>query len=137
MEIIVNNNYDEGMFTSLRSGVNKASDYDWVLYHFVDQPAIPKSFYFDFADRINPDCRWIQPVYGKQSGHPLLLSNSICDKIKNADAGDNLRNILAPVKDERCLWSCDYPEVLVDIDTIEDYNTVKAGGYNLTDDILT
>lgn len=136
LEIIYNKSYDEGMFTSLQKGISKALYYPWALYHFVDQPAVPKSFYYELTERINEGCDWIQPVYREQSGHPVLLSSSLCETIGNADPGDNLRNILTTIKEGRCLWHCDYPEILDDIDTLEDYTNVKARGYNLLEDLL-
>lgn len=136
LEIIFNESYGEGMFTSLQKGLGKAQDYSWVLYHFIDQPAVPKSFYYELTERINEGCDWIQPVYREQSGHPVLLSSSLCETIGNADPGDNLRNILTTIKEGRCLWHCDYPEILDDIDTLEDYINVKARGYNLLEDLL-
>ncbi len=137
LEIICNENYEMGMFTSLQKGINQAADYSWVLYHFADQPALPKSFYFEFAEKINTDCKWIQPVNGGKSGHPLLLSDSIIDNIKTADKNDNLRNLLAGFKEKRCAWECPYPEILDDIDTIEEYNKIINGGYKIMDDLMS
>lgn len=137
IEVIYNDKYNDGMFTSLQKGINQSSDYPWVLYHFVDQPALPKSFYFQFAEKISPDCKWIQPVYKKRSGHPLLLSGSVCEKIRSADKSDNLRSLLSSFKAGRCTWECPYPEVLDDIDTIEEYNNTLKGGYNITDDLVS
>ena len=137
LEIVYNDNYDKGMFTSLQMGINRIQEYSWVLYHFVDQPALPKSFYFKFVEKINSDCKWIQPVHEERSGHPLLLSGSVCEKIRDADKSDNLRNLLAASKAARCAWECPYPEVLDDIDTIEEYNNMIAGGYGIKEDLLS
>jgi len=136
LEIIFNEKYDDGMFTSLQKGISNVQDYSWVLYHFVDQPAVPKSFYYELTEQIDNNCGWIQPVYGERPGHPLLISSSLYEIIGNADPGDNLRNILTPQKESRCLRDCDYPEILDDIDTLEDYYNVKVRGYNLKEDLL-
>jgi len=136
LEIIFNESYGAGMFTSLQKGISKALFYPWTLYHFVDQPAVPRFFYSELIEQINESCGWIQPVYENQSGHPLLLSSSICKTIVNAGPDDNLRNILMPAKETRCLWHCDSPEILDDVDTIEDYNAVRVRGYNLLEDLL-
>jgi molybdenum cofactor cytidylyltransferase len=136
LEIIYNEGYDDGMFTSLQKGISKALPCPWLLYHFVDQPAVPKSFYYELAEQTKENCGWIQPFYEMQSGHPLLLSSSIYKTIVNADPGDNLRNILMPLKKTRYIWRCGYPEILDDVDTIEDYNKVKLRGYNLIEDLL-
>ena len=136
LEIIFNERFDDGMFTSLQTGIDKVRDYSWMLYHFVDQPTVPKSFYYELTEQINENCGWIHPVYMERSGHPLLISSSLYEIIGNAYPGDNLRNILTPIQESRCLRQCDYPEILDDIDTLEEYNIVKARGYNLIEDLL-
>jgi len=136
LEIISNESYDDGMFTSLQGGIRAALDYPYLLYHFVDQPALPKSFYFELREKLDSDCGWIQPVYDERSGHPLLISGVLYETIVNAGQDDNLRKILTSAKESRCRWRCDYPEILDDIDTQEDYNMVASRGYSVIEDLL-
>ena len=39
---VYNENYEQGMFTSLQNGIKETSNCDWILYHFVDQPGSPR-----------------------------------------------------------------------------------------------
>lgn len=134
IETLYNENYDKGMFTSLQAGIKRAMDYPWVFYHFVDQPALPIQFYFEMTKNLNKTSSFIQPEYNGRRGHPILLSGSLYESIIGEDAESNLRNVLLPVKEKRQLFNCSYPEVLDDIDTVEDYSRLQERGYNFLKD---
>ena len=111
-----NPNFKKGMLTSLQKGL-QGIDSDWILYHFVDQPAIPKKFYEEFYTNIDENFDWIQPKYNGQSGHPILISKKLIPKIQNLKNTQSLRDIIKDEKLNRKLWNCVYPEILQDYDT--------------------
>lgn len=116
-----NPNYEKGMFTSLQCGLRNLSDSDWILYHFVDQPCLPELFYKDFINQIDNKYNWIQPRYNNRNGHPILLEKSICQTILNDSSEKNLKDISLQSFMSKKFWQCNYPQVLQDIDTPEDY----------------
>ena len=121
---VFNQNFEKGMFTSLQRGLSKVKVCDWLLYHFVDQPQIPQSFYNDFISQTDDKFDWIQPSYKNIKGHPVLIRKSLFKYIINAEENSSLKEITNSVKINKKVWDCNYKEILVDIDTPEDYNAI-------------
>lgn len=118
VNLVFNPNYEKGMFTSLKRGV-EANSGNWILYHFVDQPTLPQAFYNEFVKRIDSNFDWLQPVKVKRKGHPVLFNKIINEKILSAPDDSNLREITK--KDiKKNFWQCDYKEIFDDIDKPED-----------------
>lgn len=112
-----NTDYRSGMLTSLQAGLRDVKDSDWILYHFADQPHIPKEFYHAFIDQIEPAYDWIQPTFNNHSAHPLLFSKRVIPHILQLKADQNLRDLNRIKKLNRKKWACNFPEILKDIDT--------------------
>lgn len=130
---ILNENYKDGMFKSLQCGLEHTSNADWILYHFVDQPSIPQSFYLEFVNHLSDDINWLQPTYSGKPGHPILFNNDVSLFILEKSIKSSLREVS---KDKRIIkfsWDCNYPEVLQDIDTIEEYNSLNFNYQKKTD----
>lgn len=125
-KLIINENFDHGMFTSLQRGLSAAHPNEWYLYHFVDQPGLPIKFYHDFTHQILPTYKWIQPVFHGKNSHPILFNSSIKDLILKADYNKSLKDISRSVYKLKKFWECGYEQVLMDIDTPEDYDTLLA-----------
>jgi molybdenum cofactor cytidylyltransferase len=120
-EVVFNPDYEIGMFTSLQAGIRKAQEADWILYHFVDQPGLPQTFYSDFINQIDKNYNWIQPSINGEKGHPLLIHNKLFKSIIDASKDSNLRAISRSPIVMKKFWECSYREIFQDIDTEEDY----------------
>ena len=121
IKIVYNKNYNEGMFTSLQLGVKELSNSDWILYHFIDQPNIPKEFYTENLKQQTHSSNWIQPLFKGVKGHPILFDKNVSSRIINADNSSNLREILKDELIKKYFWDCSFSEILEDIDTDDDY----------------
>ncbi len=121
IKIIFNQNYKVGMFTSLQLGVKDLSDSDWILYHFIDQPNLPKEFYSEILKQQTKSYNWVQPIYNKIKGHPVMFDKKIALTIKDSDPTSNLREILKDESIQKYFWNCNFPQILEDIDTDYDY----------------
>ena len=106
-----------GMFTSLQQGLRHMKISTWTLYHFVDQPHLPQSFYREFLQQLPSEKQWIQPRYNNKKGHPILFHQSIADIILTADINENLNTLFKKMPIKKKLWDCLYPQVLQDFDT--------------------
>lgn len=124
IKTIINKNYQDGMFTSLQSGLEQLVNRDWVLYHFVDQPNLPPNFYKDFVTQIDNSSDWIQPQYKGKNGHPIIMSKNIVDLIIAAPKSSNLKELTTNSNIAKKYWECNYSEIHDDIDTIELYNNL-------------
>lgn len=123
-EIVFNETYNDGMFTSLKRGLSTADNSDWYLYHFVDQPHLPCRFYNLFADQIDLYHDWIQPRFGDRNGHPLLFNETIAKLITKSDKL-SLKDVAVKFQQKK-FWSTDYYQILDDIDTEEDFNKLSS-----------
>jgi len=122
--VVSNHNYEKGMFTSLQRGLSKAGNCDWLLYHFVDQPLLPENFYSDFINQIDDEYNWIQPSFNDKRGHPVLIRKTFFNSIIQAEENSSLKEITKSENMNKKIWNCHYKEILVDIDTLEDYNAI-------------
>lgn len=121
LEFVYNPEFEKGMFTSLKSGLKRTSNSDWILYHFVDQPGLPEKFYTEFIKQIDDEHNWIQPAKGKRNGHPILINKTLFDLILNSYAQTSLREISKNPVVKKKFWKCEFEEILQDIDTDQDY----------------
>lgn len=125
VECIFNADYKKGMFTSLKKGIENTSKANWILFHQVDQPNLPKKFYTEYSNEIDEEFDWIQPRFNNQNGHPILLGKNIIKKIIEAENDTNLRILSHNSDVKKKFWNCDYPETLTDIDSPTDYVKLK------------
>lgn len=125
IRFVYNENYEEGMFTSLKKGIIETADSGWVIYHFVDQPLIPKEFYNEFIEQIEDNYNWIQPAFNSIKGHPVLLNNSLFQIIIDAANNYSLKEISNNRAVNKKIWECRYSQILADIDTIKDLEKLK------------
>jgi molybdenum cofactor cytidylyltransferase len=123
IEFVVHSEYEKGMFTSLQAGLKTAKNSDWILYHFVDQPGLPKQFYIDFIKQIDNEHNWIQPAIKNQKGHPILIHKSLFDLIISSSPESSLREISKNEVVSKKFWNSDNEEILQDFDTKEDLPT--------------
>lgn len=117
LELVENPRFDQGMFTSLQSGVAALMDVDWALYHFADQPHVPEEFYTEFVRCVQSEFDCIQPVHRGRKGHPLLLSRSLFAPIQGASQDCTLRDVFRDCNARVNRWECRFPEILHDFDT--------------------
>lgn len=122
--IVHNELYELGMFSSLKRGLKHCTNSDWVIYHFVDQPTIPKEFYPEFVNQTEKNYDWIQPVNKGRKGHPVLLGKKIRNAIISAENDSTLRQISSGDLQKK-FWQCDYDEIFCDIDKPEEYLKIK------------
>ena len=110
------------MFSSLQCGLRNISQSDWILYHFVDQPSLPVSFYNEFVEQLSEEINWVQPSHKNNLGHPILFNRKVADMILKLSENNSLRDLSNDQRITKQIWNCNYPEVLQDIDTIDEFN---------------
>jgi molybdenum cofactor cytidylyltransferase len=120
VKVLVNPNFEKGMFTSLQTGIKELIDSDWILYHFVDQPFHKEKFYKEFVAQVDDEYDWIQPVYDSKEGHPVIFRKTIFEKIITSSEDHSMRLIRDDGVTKKKKWECSYPQILKDFDTPED-----------------
>jgi molybdenum cofactor cytidylyltransferase len=117
VKIVINPDYEKGMFSSLQTGLRELTDSDWVLFHFVDQPFHKEKFYKEFINQIDEEYDWIQPMHDGKEGHPVIFNH-----------------ILRLIRDDgltkKKKWDCSYPQTLIDFDTPDDLKLFQSRSTN-------
>ncbi len=126
IKIVFNPDFHIGMFASVQCGISACSS-DWVLMHFVDQIGLPDKFYTEFVSEIDENHDWIQPVYNMKQGHPVLFKQTCFEKIIQSPSNYRMKLIRGDDEIVKKYWLADYPGILEDIDTAEDFQKyIKA-----------
>jgi molybdenum cofactor cytidylyltransferase len=124
---VVNEHYTEGMFSSIRRGVEKVRSERFYL-SLGDMPRVGAEVYRALAARPAVDA--VVPKYRGKKGHPLLLSAAVARAVlsRGAEGGgpkQTLRDVLAELP--TLTVPVDDPHILHDIDTAEDYRALAEG----------
>lgn len=123
---ILNENYEMGMFSSIQAGLRSfATEADAFFLLPGDIPLIKKRtlekmlkiFYQNKYDVI-------LPAFLSRPGHPPLISGNCFNRILNHDITGNLRSILQEYKDKTCQVEVADQGILMDMDTLEDYQNL-------------
>ena len=124
---VINSDFQSGMFSSLKVGIESCINSDWIIFHQVDQPNLPLNFYKEFTDQIKIKYDWIQPIFEGRKGHPILFNNNVIEKILDANNNSNLREISKSKEINQYFWECSFNEILTDLDTPNDFKKFTEG----------
>lgn len=119
VKLIYNEDYLSGMFSSTKKGMENIREDRFFLIPG-DYPLISSKTYKDM-EAIDKDI--VIPVYNGKRGHPLLMKSYLIDEILKNSSYKTLRDFIA-VK-ESTFINIDDPGILIDIDTMEDYNKIN------------
>ena len=117
VDIVYNENYELGMFSSVLKGISTINDDVLILPG--DMTNISGE---TFEALLKADGAIRIPTYNNKTGHPLFLNKDMCSLLKNEDINSNLKLFIAKHEEEITLVPTNDPFIKFDIDTIEDYN---------------
>lgn len=132
IEIVYNPKYDQGMFTSIRAGIDRINDYkektiNGILLLPVDYPLIEKNHYVNLYNAWNSNKeRFAVPCYYGKKGHPLLIPKKAIPEILSYQGNKGLKGITNNYEDKGEILRVEMKDerVLLDMDTQADYNTI-------------
>ena len=118
-----NNNYPEGMLSSIICGINRLPENVKAFLIFLgDQPQIPDSVARQVINSWKNSKKGIAiPIFNGKRGHPVLIDAKYKTKIQKLDPKQGLRQLMTGNKNDILEVECEYPEILRDIDTPKDY----------------
>jgi molybdenum cofactor cytidylyltransferase len=121
--VVENALYEEGLSTSMQAGVRAVGERcDAVIFLLGDQPFVSSSLLDLLIDRFAETGRpVVRPVVDDQPGNPVLMSAGLFPEILEQRGDVGGREIIGQHPDEVCLVPVGDPRVVVDIDSIEDY----------------
>lgn len=124
IQLVFNQNFSNGLFSSLQKGLTQVGENEWAFYHFVDQPNIHDNTYQTLASKIDHSYDWIQPITSGKRGHPILLGPKMIKLILSSSPRDNLKLISKSDSIIKNYINIDDDSILFDIDTPKDFETL-------------
>lgn len=119
VKIVLNRNYKNGMFSSVKTGIlHIKSDKFFLLPG--DVPFVKKEVYKKMLS-IQGDI--VIPSYKARKGHPVLIKSYLINEILAEPENSNLKRFIN--KKGYSLVEVEDKAILIDIDTLEDYNKLK------------
>jgi molybdenum cofactor cytidylyltransferase len=122
---VFNPNWQEGMGTSIRLGVEKLEEKsDFILILLSDQPFISKvllqNMLQTYANSQNPI---IACVYNNTLGVPMLFDKSVFSELLKLSGDKGAKSFLHLYENK--ITTIEFPEGIIDIDTFEDVEKLK------------
>jgi len=123
VKTIWNENYPEGMHTSVISGVKALpSNAQAALIFLGDQPFIPEKVVRKVVEAWKISGKGIViPLFNGKRGHPTLYDMKYQTEITNLDPTMGLRSVALKFPEDTCEVETFCPEIVRDIDTKSDY----------------
>lgn len=120
VKVIYNEEFSKGMFSSVKKGIQKVTAERFLLTPG-DYPLINKDIVKKLLER---EDEIVIPSFNKRGGHPILLKSILIKEILNESEDSNLKIYL---NKKQCSYlNIDDEGILLDVDTIQDYNYVKG-----------
>lgn len=120
VEVVYNENYESGMFSSIQAGCSRVETERFFLT-LGDMPLVLEDTYTELLNC--PETAAVIPKYRGKKGHPVLMTKSVADAIAGFDPSKTMREVLAAVP--TLLVPVEDGNVLLDVDTEEDYQRVE------------
>jgi molybdenum cofactor cytidylyltransferase len=118
IECIENSSYQKGMFTTVKVGLSHLrGDRCFVLP--VDIPFVPPRVY---QQLLALDADVVVPSFQGRNGHPACLSRAIIPRVLREPDESSLRDVIRTIGVRSV--EVDTEEILIDIDTLQDYDKV-------------
>jgi molybdenum cofactor cytidylyltransferase len=123
LKIVINQNYSEGMASSLREGLAAVSPYiDAALVVLADQPFIrPETFARIVDQHHKSEAQIVIPTYKGCRGNPVLLERSVFLEILALNGDIGYRAIFGSHAERIVKVAVDDVGILLDIDNKDDY----------------
>jgi molybdenum cofactor cytidylyltransferase len=115
IKFVYNENFNQGMFSSIQKGCNEVNAPTFFITPG-DCPLVKKETVQLLAEQKG---NLVIPSFHYKGGHPIKLSSEVKQKILETNPESNLRAVLNGF--EKKYMNVDDPGVLMDVDTLEDY----------------
>jgi molybdenum cofactor cytidylyltransferase len=123
VQFCINDNYLNGMLSSAICGFRALpNEAKAALVFLGDQPQIPSLATDLVIDAWMKSKKGIvMPTFNGRRGHPVLIETNYLSEIEKLDPERGLKTLSIKYKDDVFEVECEFPEILRDIDTPEEY----------------
>jgi molybdenum cofactor cytidylyltransferase len=120
----INENFQEGMFSSIQAGVRSLNDSVAFFLLPVDIPLVRNSTVIELLNAYHDGLDVLYPCFQGRRGHPPLISNSLFPGILAWKEEGGLRSFLA--QHQRRTANVEVPDdnILLDMDTLDQYEKI-------------
>ncbi|MEY2196761.1 NTP transferase domain-containing protein [Neobacillus sp. BF23-41] len=115
IKFVHNEDFNHGMFSSIQKGCNEVTEPSFFITPG-DCPLVKKETVQLIAEHKG---NVVIPSFHYKGGHPIKLSSEVKQKILETNPESNLRSVLGGF--EKMYINVDDPGVIMDVDTLEDY----------------
>jgi molybdenum cofactor cytidylyltransferase len=127
VKITVNRDYDQGMTSSFKTGLQLLSHVDAVFLVLGDEPIFDPEFLrlmIGQMEKSRGEALIVSPIHKGKKGHPLLFHSRLFEEILNLKNSQTIRDVVHCHADK--LVTLEAPQwTIMDVDTPEDYNRVS------------
>lgn len=133
IKIVENNSYQQGMMSSVKKALLELkTNNQYLLFTLADKPFIGPEIYREFYQK----CRQLKadiflPEFRGQKGHPVIIKNKYRKTALKLKGKGGLRNLFTLVPNQISHYSCQYPEITIDLDFKEDYQKYRDNNFEL------
>jgi len=120
VEMVDNRDYDQGMFSSIKTGLPLITA-ERFFFLPGDYPLVSSWVY---QALLEVDAPVVVPAYQGRTGHPVLFRSTAIDDILSQPNTATLRDYV--IRQKPYILDVDCPGILIDIDTMEDYQQAKV-----------
>ncbi|MFC1887279.1 NTP transferase domain-containing protein [Candidatus Cloacimonadota bacterium] len=124
IDLVYNEDYDDGMFSSIICGFKCVSGYEPVLLQMIDQPFLEQDLYRKLLAFVDDTGMIFQPARMRgnelKPGHPLLFSPCFKNIILTAEKDSNLRDLIKAHERDRKFYLTDDDKIFMNLNTPED-----------------
>jgi len=134
--IIYNSEYEQGMSTSLKVGINAVNEKaDGVFIFLADQPFVSnlvvEKLLKAYEENYENGMKIFRPRYADQVGHPILFDKSLFSKFHTLSGDEGGKRILKANEDKLVYVDFENAKLNFDIDTPQDYDSLIKPNLNL------
>jgi molybdenum cofactor cytidylyltransferase len=133
VKVVINPDYAEGMSSSLRHGLRAVHEQAAAFFVVLgDQPAIGPEVFDRFIHefkQVYPQKNILFPAFHGSRGHPVLLGRKYMKEAMQLRGDVGCRQILADHPDDLLAVEVETAAVLLDIDTVQDYQGSLKGNF--------
>ncbi len=128
VKILRNENWESGQLSSLRVALDNLSmDSRGIIFTLVDHPLVKASTYQQLIDKWEENReRIVLPLYRGRKGHPTIFPHSLFSELLYGELPNGARDILYKHRELIDYVPVDDVGVVRDIDTEEDYRSIKT-----------
>lgn len=131
-KVIENTCPEKGLSSSLKLAINNIefTQKDIISIHLGDKPLITSNIINELIESYKKSKESIlRPFWGEIPGHPIILRGKDLNKLSRSSGDVGGKEIINKLGEN--IKKIQYgPEVILDIDTLEDYKNVKEYFYN-------